>query len=95
MWEQTLAIAFVLALLIGALWLLRRKGLATAGFALSRRAGASRRIELVERISLTPQHSLHLVRIEDRLVLIGVSPSSCAQLDSFRMARSASEQGFQ
>ena len=83
MWEQTLAIFFVLGLLITGLWLLRRKGLASVGFAGGNALRGARRMELIERLPLTPQHSLHLVRFDDRLILIGVSPGSCTQVDSF------------
>ncbi len=84
MWEQTLAIFLVLGLLIGGLWLLRRKGFASVRLGLAPGARGGRRMELLERMPLTPQHSLHLVRVEDRLILIGVSPGSCSQVDSFR-----------
>ena len=90
MWEQTLAVFIVLALLISSLWLLRRKG-SWAGMKLGfAGSGTARRMELLERMPLTPHHSLHLVRVEDRLILIGVSPSSCASLDSFSSSSGAS-----
>ncbi len=88
MWEQTLAVFIVLGLLISSLWLLRRKGFASVKLGFAHKAGEGRRIELLERMPLTPHHSLHLVRVEDRLILIGVSPSSCASLDSFAAFRS-------
>jgi flagellar biogenesis protein FliO len=34
-------------------------------------------------MSLTPQHSLHLVRVEDRTMLIAASPSGCSILEGF------------
>lgn len=83
MWEQILAIFIVLALLISGLWLLRRKGFASMKLGVRSSAGSPKRMELLERVPLTPQHSLHLVRVEDRLVLIGISPSGCASLDCF------------
>lgn len=36
------------------------------------RRGCESRLEALERLPLTPQHTLHLVRVEDRTVLIGV-----------------------
>ena len=81
MWEQTLAIFLVLGLLAGSLWLLRRKGFAAVNLGFGG-AASSRRMELVERLALTPQHSLHLVRVEGRFILIGVSPQSCTSLES-------------
>jgi flagellar biogenesis protein FliO len=35
----------------------------------------------MERLALTPNHSLHLVTIDDRTVLVGVSPGGCQLLD--------------
>ena len=40
-------------------------------------------MQVVERMPLTANHSLHLVKIQDRVILIGVSPSGCHQIDSF------------
>ena len=47
-----------------------------------RLAGGSRlrNLELVERLALSPQHSLHLVRMADRLLLLSVSPAGCSLL---------------
>jgi flagellar biosynthetic protein FliO len=83
MWEQTLAVFIVLGLLLTSLWLLRRKGFARVKLGFASSVGGARRMELVERMPLTPHHSLHLVRVDDRLVLIGVSPQSCASVESF------------
>ena len=70
-------ITIVLAVL-GVLWLtltvLRRKGIVQYA---SRSSRSPRRMELIERLQLTAQHSIHLVRIDDRLVSIGVSPAGC------------------
>ena len=41
-----------------------------------------RKLEVLERVALGPQHSIHLVRVGDRQVLIGTSPSSCQVLES-------------
>ena len=78
--SQAVAVITVLGMLGGALWWLRRKGLAQFAPAGSRRK-ACRRIELIERLTLTPQHSLHLVRIADKAVLIALSPTGCTVLD--------------
>jgi flagellar biogenesis protein FliO len=83
MWEQTLAIFIVLVLLISSLWLLRRKGFAVVNLGFASGVSSAKRMELVERMALTPHHSLHLVRVEDRMILIGVSPQSCVPVDSF------------
>jgi flagellar biogenesis protein FliO len=79
--RQALAVLTVLGILAGTLWWLRRKGLAQ--FALKPgSAGRTRHMKVVERLTLTPQHSLHLVRVGSRTVLIAASPSRCALLDS-------------
>lgn len=77
--EQILAAVFVIALLLATVWLLRRKGMAS-GMPLWRRGDKSTSMQVVERLHLTSQHSLHLVRLGDELILIGVSPSSCGRI---------------
>jgi flagellar biogenesis protein FliO len=80
--EQMLAVALVAALLAGTLVWLRRKGFAgTAGNRL-RLLRRPRRLEMLDRLSLTPQHSLHLVRLGTRTILLGRSPSGLALLDT-------------
>ena len=78
--SQTLSVLAVLGMLGGALWWLRRKGLAQFAPMGSRRK-AGRQLEVIERLPLTPQHSLHLVRIADKSVVVAVSPSGCSVLD--------------
>ena len=79
--QQMLAVLAVMALMIGLLQLLRRRGLAHIPAGLGRRK-SGRRLELLERLPLTPQHSLHVVRMDGRSLLIGVSPSGCVLLES-------------
>ena len=79
--EQMLAVALVAVLLAGTLVWLRRRGFAgTAGNLL--RVRRPRRLEMLDRLSLTPQHSLHLVRLGNRTILLGRSPSGLALLDT-------------
>ena len=75
MLQQFLAVFLVLALLVGALWLARRKGLASVRFPLVRPAGGARNMQVVERVTLSAQHSLHLVSLGGRLIVVGVSPA--------------------
>ena len=78
---QFFAILFVLALLAAAIWLLRRRSLLQ--FNLPGRTGHSpRQIRAVERLSLTPQHSLHLLRVGERAVLISTHPAGCTLLEN-------------
>jgi flagellar biogenesis protein FliO len=77
--RQATAVSAVLVLLAASLWWLRRKGLARGGA----RGPRPRTLQAVERVTLGPQHSLHLVRLADRGLLVGISPAGCARLASF------------
>lgn len=81
--SQSIAAFLVVALLVAFLWAMRRRGLASFNLALSKSLARQKAMQVVERLPLTAQHSLHLVRIQDRMILIGVSPSSCTQIESF------------
>ena len=78
--QQMLAMCLVLGLLGGILWWLRRKGLAR--FSNSGFARSERRMRVVERLPLSPGHSLHLVRIGGRTLLVASSPGGCAVLET-------------
>jgi flagellar biosynthetic protein FliO len=80
---QIVAVFLVLLLLTSTLWLLRRRGLVTVNTVVAKRLSKQKLMQVVERMPLTANHSLHLVRIQDRVILIGVSPSGCHQIDSF------------
>lgn len=80
---QFSAVLFVLLLLVATLWVLRTKGLATLNVAMTKRLARHKFMQVVERVPLTASHSLHLVKVHDRVLLIGVSPSGCSQLESF------------
>ncbi len=78
------AVVLVLVLLAGTLLLLRKRGAAgfrLPGFATGNVQGRDpRRLEVLERLALDPQHSLHLVRVGGRSVVIATTPSSCQLL---------------
>jgi len=78
--QQILAVLFVLGLLGGALFWLRNKGMARFTVKGIGRAGG-RRMRSIERLPLTPQHSLHLVNVGGKVLLIAVSPGGCSVLD--------------
>ena len=78
--EQIVMVFMVFALLGGMLWVLRSKGLASFRFP-RKSSGSGKQLELMERLSLTPSHSIHLVRFENRTLLIGVAPGGCTLLD--------------
>jgi flagellar biogenesis protein FliO len=69
--EQFAAVAGVLALLGATLWMLKRKQLLTP----HRRD--LKAMEVVERVTLSPQHTLALVRVKGGLVLVGTGPGVC------------------
>jgi flagellar biogenesis protein FliO len=75
--RQALSVALVFALLGAALWILKRGGLTAI------RPGAAKKtrsLESMERLALTPQHSLHMVRIGERIVVVATHPVGCALL---------------
>jgi len=79
--QQLWIVIGVLGVLCAGLWLLKRKGWAQT---MLRRTGEDGRprLEVVDRLPLTPQHSLHLIRWADRTLLIGLSPNGCNVLES-------------
>jgi len=64
--------------LCGCLWLLRRRGLAQM---LPGRRRAERNLESLERLPLSPQHTLHLVRIRDAELLLALTPAGCTVVE--------------
>jgi len=80
--QQMMAVALVLALLLGSLAWLRRRGF--AGFAVATRRGQERRLECIERLPLGPQHTLLLVRVGEAELLLASSPSGCSLLQTVR-----------
>jgi len=77
--QQSLAVLLVLALLGGTLLWLRRRGAVHFGGFGSRR---DRQMQSLERLPLTPQHSLHLVSVGGKVLLIAASPNGCSVLES-------------
>ncbi len=86
--RQMAAVGAVLLLLAATLWVLRSRGLAVMG---ERRWLArvwkpdlppARRLECLERLRLSPQHTLHLVRVGESAVLLASTPSGCALLQT-------------
>jgi flagellar biogenesis protein FliO len=76
--QQGFALLAVFGLLGTALWFLKgRKSLNLRG---------ARRMQIVERIALTPQHTLCLVKVGDRLMMIGTAPSNCQLIESIEDA---------
>jgi flagellar biogenesis protein FliO len=80
--QQTGAVLLVLILLGAAVYVLKRKNLTlfnrVPGF-----GGGERRLQVVERVSLGPHHTLCLVRVGERTVLVTTSPASCHIAEGF------------
>ncbi len=96
MLQQTLAVFLVVGLLLAALWLLQRKGLATLNLiagskGLGRSGRERRRLRVVERVVLTPQHALHLVALDDRFILFATSPRGCRTVSAAGLPKAGDE----
>ncbi len=79
--RQVLSVLLVFALLGAALWTLRRGRAAPFRGLLRRTPGRTKSLEPVERLALTPHHSLHLVRIHGRELLVATHPQGCTLLN--------------
>ena len=77
--QQAVVVIAVLTALGVALYVLRSRGMVR--FALKMGDANARRLQAIERLPLTAQHSLHLVRVSGRVMLIAVSPGGCSVLD--------------
>ena len=77
--RQALSVLLVFLLLGMALWKLRQPG--SVFRPPWRKPGASARsLETMERLALTPQHVLHLVRVQGREVVVATHPQGCTVL---------------
>lgn len=73
--QQSLAVLLVLALLGAVVFMARNRGF--AAISLPGRSAKPRRMESLERLALTPNHSLHLIAVDGKVHLVGVSPTGC------------------
>ncbi len=82
---QLAAVLMVFALLGACLFVLRKKQLA-AGFGVwwkrDLRSGNGRRMEVLERVALTPQHTLCLVQVDEETILVATAPGNCQILQT-------------
>ena len=69
--QQLTAAAGVLALLAATIWMLKKNRLVI------RHPKKFKQMELLERVPLSPQHTLALVRVKGGLVLVGTGPGVC------------------
>lgn len=92
--RQVLAIAIVFGLLAAAVWLLgRRKG--TMRLLMTPRSKEIAHLQVVERLRITPQHTLLLLRIGSRGLLVAVHPAGCSLLESHPLAELHKHEGDQ
>jgi flagellar biogenesis protein FliO len=80
--RQVLAVLLVFGLLGVAVWKLRGGALVT------RSAGA--RLSSAGRLALTPQHAVHLLRIDGRELVVATHPQGCSVLSDAPESRKAS-----
>jgi hypothetical protein len=82
--RQVFSVLLVFSLLGTVLWVLRRggrisfQGFTVRSLANRRVQGNTRSMVAVERLQLTPQHALHMVRINGREVLVATHPQGCS-----------------
>jgi flagellar biogenesis protein FliO len=85
---QLAAVLGVFSLLGLTLWWLRRRGAVRIGSCLPARFRALRSraqpkmLERVDSLHLSPTHSLNLVKLADRAILIGISPAGFYLVES-------------
>ena len=75
--RQFTAIGLTLLLLSASLWWLRRKGVAHFG-----RARQGRLMQVLESRPLAPGHTLHLVRVADRVLALATHNAGCTLLEA-------------
>lgn len=75
--RQAFAVLLVFGLLGLTIWNFRKGG----GPAF-RRMKAARSLEATERLALTPQHAIHLIRVQGREVVIATHPHGCTVIES-------------
>jgi hypothetical protein len=83
--RQAGSVLLVFSLLGAVLWALRRGGRISVrgfarGFAMKRLLGSTKEMVSLERLVLTPQHTLHRVRVCGREILVATHPQGCTVL---------------
>jgi flagellar biogenesis protein FliO len=77
--QDLAAIGAVLSLLTGSLWWLRKRGYSGL---VSPKRDSARKLECLERLSLGPQHTLHLIRVGNESLLLASTPAGCTLVQS-------------
>jgi flagellar biogenesis protein FliO len=76
---EPLAIVLLCAAAAGALLWLRKKGLLRFAAGLQR---SDKELRVIDRIVLTPNHSLHIVKVGTKTLLVAASPGNCQVLET-------------
>jgi flagellar biogenesis protein FliO len=84
--RQSLAITFVFALLCTALWLLRKKGQIRFGSRNGQRSSGM--LESRGKLVLSQQHTIHLVRVGQREMVLALHPAGVTLLAELAAAGS-------
>lgn len=82
--RQVSSVLFVFVLLGAALWAIRRWNLQGR-----QTPSRGRCIQSLERLSLSPQHSLHLVEIDGSRLVVATHPQGCTLLKEWKAGSSA------
>ena len=80
------AVLLVLALLSALVYGLRGKRLPSFARDL-RFASSPKRLQVIERVALTAQHTLCLVRVGDRELIVTTAPGNCQVVPAFENSR--------
>jgi flagellar biogenesis protein FliO len=73
--RQVMGVLVVFALLAVTVWKLR-----SGPLAFPRGTRAESRLQAAGRINLTPQHAIHVIRVDGRELLVATHPQGCAVL---------------
>jgi flagellar biogenesis protein FliO len=87
--RQVLSVLVVFLLLGAALWKLGRGATPVFRIPWNRTSKKGRSLEQVEKLALTPQHALHLIRVEGREIVVATHPHGCTVINSAPMERGA------
>ncbi len=85
--QQSFGITLVFLALWLTLWWLKRRGFASLGTRL-KYSDQKREMETIERLALTPQHSVQLIRVQNRVLLLGLHPAGLTVLSESCIADS-------
>jgi len=86
LFQQLTVVSLVLALAVLAAHTAQRRGWLRLNWPM--RTAVSRPLELVDRLALTPQHQLHLIRIEGRTLLLATHARGVDVIESHPQERS-------